>query len=97
MQDITYIPIETTYIISKNKILPVELGKEDENVWSVKVPSLPSSITWAGTKREVLQKVRDVLDGMKENHEICYLLGRKDFQKRDICLETINHFLLSSI
>ena len=62
MQDIHYIPIETTYIISKNKILPVELGKEDENLWSVKLPSLPSSIVWAKTKKEVLEKVRKIVE-----------------------------------
>lgn len=53
MQDIHYIPIETTYIISKNKILPVELGKEDENLWSVKLPSLPLYMIQARSKKEV--------------------------------------------
>ena len=64
MHDIHYVPIHTEYIISQNKILPVELGKEDEDVWTVKVPSLPSSILWAKTKKEVLEKVKNILGGV---------------------------------
>ena len=70
MNNYTYIPIESVYIVSNKSLIRVELVREKDDRWSVGVPALANCVAWGRTKVDALRNVAGVLEGYMQRSKI---------------------------
>lgn len=66
---IRYIPIESAYIVLKDRFVHVELVKEKDNRWSVGVPALAGCFAWGRTRADALRNIASAFDGYIQKHK----------------------------